>query len=524
MWKKTAKSKKRSPEPDLDAMLAMRLPEPGRLGDKALERALNRRVRASRDQGACVFSGANAAQETAQAQEAQPAETPADVSALPSGMRHMDAMNDENEEAQEVAFTLDMVYELLRHSLVNPQRVTALGFRPKQLRTIMQAIVSLQRGAVVPEYHINGLFRDTNRTSDQITYERILRLDPNADRATVEQVYGGFIGHLRHFKELLDYMYSAKVSAVLEVCNMKDEVDLPEGEERPTDEAIFTKNGFDGSLISFDADEAEANRVLGELREAAVAGVNVQKFLLENFTTVPACGFLYTLQTVLGTSPDEFRANEQIQRFNGDSFTHVFEKINGAFPDMPELNRRLVMHGRKGDDLTAILTAIVANGNITDTEDLKRRLAEIHRTLGRLYPDLLVADDPVRTEMDAELMAFYKDFWADKDNTRPHFYPLYHIYNALKCTEEEYDREYRDVYFNGQSRDELMRSIDTRAKTRGLAKQIQRAAQAAESYRTALIRFVAVSLGHTQYGDALKSDVIRFSKFLAQDNQRICIK
>ncbi len=111
-------------------------------------------------------------------------------------------------------------------------------------------------------------------------------------------------------------------------------------------------------------------------------------------------------------------------------------------------------------------------------------------------------------------MDFYNRFWNSPE-TKPYYYPLYYLHSGLKCsTDAGYDKKYGAKFFGGKDRATVMKKIDA-ALGDGMAKKFQSAATSGDDYRIAFIKVIAMKCGKTDYGDALKDEVIRISKILS---------
>ena len=437
---------------------------------------------------------------------------------LPNGLQRFTEIVQENAITERIFISLAMVSDLLKNSY-NPNAVdiSVMGFSQENLHNLMRAVFGAIKGKSVTDLEIIAYFDQYNHKSTSIIYENLMGLNENSDESEIRTKLLELEKIVNRLQQLLCYKSTRFVFSALLECEEKDDIEYEEDEEPETNEAIIKRFGFDGAPIRFD--EAEIKKMLQEVETAEKRKkdeepdeiqMHALQFLAEK-PNEPALKILETLQQMFAISPDEYRASHQ-SKFNGETLAQVAAKLDARFSDIPGFSRELRMAGEQDENVNAILGLIIESHDAEDPEALQVILNKMRQTIGRLYPDLLEADDPTRSKMDDELMTFYEKFWKSPE-TKSYFFPLYHLYYALRWEEERYDTEYRTQYFGNQTRQQVMRTIDANLGA-GTSARIQQVSRGCGNYRTALIRFIALAQGHTEYDDTLKDDIVAVSDIL----------
>lgn len=349
-----------------------------------------------------------------------------------------------------------------------------MGFDPDNLLKHMQAQFCLATGTYVTEEDINSYFTQPNRGLRDIIYYDLLGLNDDSTEDEMKQRVSETTEDMKeYFKDLLKFRKRLLVGdALMDIAEDRESEEgrSPEEAQEAVTE-ILKAYGFSGNpLPHFDEDAIE--EVLAEVQglptperatgtapsgapEAAAEGeVNYAEFYSKN-QTQPAMRMLYRLHHAL-SNPDQL-ASKYKDLFNGEEAQAVVSRLNETLEQLgsaPSLGYDLLI-ASEGTDTHALLEQIAVSFNITNPVALKAKMEEVYQAIQRQYPNLspvpVAAPTPAQPTFDYE--AFYEALAEEP-------VALKYLFYALKGDNKEYDDNYRFTHFDGDSRIEVMESVD----------------------------------------------------------------
>ena len=387
--------------------------------------------------------------------------------------------------------------------------IQALGMDEENLYLLMRALLSGLQGRVVEKKDIVNYLTQIPLDFQQFLFDQ-LGLNDDSTEAEIKEKCELLKGVIDHFDELMSYPKH------LSIMYAYYDIEADNEGKKTTREILAENKMAPGSDQIFD--QAVAHNL--------IAQTYYSRFYRDNAALMPAFNMLNNLFGILKARPEAYAAHYQAQYCGGLSVDELKQQLDALFPEVPGMGDRLQAAAKQGSDFLSVIRAISEGFAVQSHEELRDRVEEAHRRIGRAFKDgaLMDENDPYKHELEDEgkpEIDFSQHFDVvrkdpDPDTARS-FEQLRQLHYALARTPEKYAEKSREQ-FGGDERDMVIMKLDN-ALGAELRAKFQQTAQAvgfqAPDQFYALMQVVAEHYNCSKSPERLKKHLIGISQILA---------